>query len=99
MHDVHHQGNQGGQVANDVHHGDHQRQGQRGIGRSVRPGTALPDTVLITHLCDGGLLLHGWRGGPSAYLSPSDAPALRRELAAAFGSRESARRGDQDELL
>jgi hypothetical protein len=74
-----------------VRHGDHHGQGHHGIGRSIRPGTAVPDTVLVADLCGGGLLLHGWRDGPSAYLSPSDAPALRRELAAAFGATQLAR--------
>jgi hypothetical protein len=71
-----------------VRHGDNQGQGQYGIDRSIRPGTAVLDTVLVATICDGGLLLHGCRNGPSAYLSPTDAPALRCELAAAFGVME-----------
>jgi hypothetical protein len=51
------------------------------------------------HLCPGWLFLQGWRDGPSAYLSPSDALSLRRELAAAFGSSESALRRDQGDAL
>ena len=61
---------------------DHQR---LGIGRSIRPGTAVPSTILVADMGDGSLLLEGWRDGPSAYLCPTDAMPLRRELAAAFG--------------
>lgn len=68
--------------------GHDQGQGQHAIGGSIRPGAAVPDTVLVATMCDGGLLLHGWRHGPSAYLCPTDAPALRRELATAFGVTE-----------
>jgi hypothetical protein len=73
---------------------DHQRQGddqgqeQHAIDGSIRPGTAVPPTLFLADMCDGGLVLHGWRDGPTAYLSPSDAIPLRRELAAAFGSTE-----------
>ena len=96
---MHHQSNHVGQGTDDVRHGDHQGQRHHGIGRSIRPGTAMPDTVLVAHTCDGGLFLQGWRDGPSAYLSPSDAPALRPEMAIVFGSRGSACRGDQGGLL
>jgi hypothetical protein len=89
--DMQHQGNQANQHADHVRHSDDQGQGQHGIDRSIRPGATAPDTVLVADLCDGGLLLHGWSDGPSAYLSPSDAPALRRELTAAFGVMELAR--------
>jgi hypothetical protein len=64
---------------------------------------AVPDWILPCHpplfLADmwaGGLVLHGWRDGPTAYLSPSDAIPLWRELAAAFHSTEAgASRGEQ----
>jgi hypothetical protein len=82
--DMQHQGNQADQHTDHVRHGDDQSQGQHGIDRTIRPGTAVPDTVLVATMCDGRLLLQGWCDGPSAYLSPSDAPALRGELAAAF---------------
>ena len=89
--DMQHQSNQAPQDTDDVRHGDDRGRGQHGVDHSIRPGTAVPDTVLVATMCDGGLLLHGWRDGPSAYLSPSDAPALRRELAAAFGAMQLAR--------
>ena len=54
--DVHHQGNQAGQGTEDVRHGDPQGREHHAIGLSIRP-----DTVLVAHVCDGGLLLHGWR--------------------------------------
>ena len=94
---VHHESNQAGQGDDDVRHSaDH---GQRHVSsRSIRPGTAVPITVFVTHLPNGGLLLCGFGARPRAYLSPSDATPLRRELVAAFGSRESARRGEQGEL-
>jgi hypothetical protein len=97
--DVHHENNQAGQGNDNVRHGDdHHGQGHVS-SRSIRPGTAVPVTVFVTHLPNGGLLLCGFGARPRAYLSPSDATPLRRELAAAFGSRESARRGDQGEVL
>jgi hypothetical protein len=95
--DVHHESNQAGQGADDVRHGADHGQGHV-IRRSIRPGTAVPVTVFVTHLPDGGLLLRGFSARPSAYLSPSDATPLRRELAVAFGSRASACRTHQGEL-
>jgi hypothetical protein len=96
--DVHHESNQVGQGGDNLRHGADHGQGHVS-SRSIRPGTALPVTVFVTHLSNGGLLLRGFSTRPSPYLSPSDARALRRELAAAFASRESARRGDQGETL
>lgn len=58
------------------------------VERSIRPGTAVPSTVLVSDMGDGSLLLEGWREGPSAYLSPADALPLRRELVRAFESIE-----------
>jgi hypothetical protein len=82
---MHHQGEHPGQDPNDDRHsGDHGHRQPYGIGGSIRAGTAVPLTVLVAALYDGALLLHGWRDGPSAYLCPSDAAALRRALAAAF---------------
>lgn len=52
---------------------------------SIRPGSGVPATVLVADMGDGALLLHGWRGGPSAYLTAADAAPLRRALEAAFG--------------
>jgi hypothetical protein len=89
--DVHQHGNQVGRGTDDVRHGDDRDQGQHSIGHSIRPGRAVPPTVLVADMCDGGLFLQRWRDGPSAYLSPSDATPLRRELAAAFGNRQPAR--------
>jgi hypothetical protein len=83
-----HQDNQAAQDTDHVRHGDDQSQGQHCIGRSIRPGAALPDAVLVAQLYDEERFLRGWRDGPSTYLSPSDAPALRRELTAAFGAME-----------
>lgn len=57
-----------------------------GIGRSIRPGTGVPPTVLVSNMGSGALYLGGWRQGPGAYLTPEDATPLRRELARAFGS-------------
>lgn len=56
-----------------------------GIERSIRPGTAVPPTMLVGDMGDGSLLIVGWRDGPSAYLCSADAVPLRRELASAFG--------------
>jgi hypothetical protein len=95
---VHHDGNRP-----EGRSGDHPRStdqpAQLGIGHSIRPGTTVPSTVLVADMCDGGLFLQGWRDGPIAYLSPSDASALRRELAAAFGSAEAAPCRDSGEAL
>lgn len=66
---------------------DRPQPGQRGIRRSIRPGTSVPDTFLVAEMADGSLVLHGWRDGPSAYLMVEDTGPLRRELAAAFGSK------------
>jgi hypothetical protein len=57
----------------------------RGIERSIRPGTVVPPTVLVSAMGDGALYLHGWRAGPSAYLVAQDATNLRQEPARAFG--------------
>lgn len=74
---------------------DNGEQTASGIGRSIRPGTAVPSTVLLSDMGDGSVLLEAWREGPSAYLSPSDALPLKRELVRAFGGIELARRGSQ----
>lgn len=57
-----------------------------GIGRSIRPGAAVPSTVLVSNMSSGALYLDGLQQGPSAYLTPQDATPLKRELARAFGS-------------
>jgi hypothetical protein len=92
---VHHQANQAGQDTDDVGYGADQTHGRHGIGGSIRPGTAVPDTVLVADMYGGALLLQGWRDRPTAYLSPSDAGPLRRELVVAFGGSEP--RGPRDE--
>ncbi|MGH3940593.1 MAG: hypothetical protein ACRDTG_18540 [Pseudonocardiaceae bacterium] len=53
---------------------------------SIRPGVPVPATVLIAEMSGGSMLLHGWRNGPSAYVSAGDAAPLRRALAMAYGS-------------
>lgn len=63
-----------------------QTQAPSDTGRSIRPGTAVPRSVLVSDMGDGSLLLEGWRDGPNAYLSPADAVPFKRQLAAAFGS-------------
>ncbi|MGH3545530.1 MAG: hypothetical protein ACRDPW_06355 [Mycobacteriales bacterium] len=67
-----------------------------GIGRSIRPGTVVPPTVLVSNMGSGALYLGGWQQGPSAYLTPEDATPLRRELARAFGSEDRAAQDDQE---
>lgn len=62
-----------------------QKRGAR-LSRSIRPGVPLPDTLLVAQMCDGGLLLQGWRDGPSAYVISQDTGPLRQALATAFGS-------------
>ncbi|MGH4006598.1 MAG: hypothetical protein ACRDTH_00235 [Pseudonocardiaceae bacterium] len=81
-----HEGDRTDQDADDPRRGDGQDHQQRNIRRSIRPGTAVPPTVLVADMGDGSLLLEGWRDGPSAYLSPAEAVPLRRELARTFGS-------------
>lgn len=94
---MHHESNQAGQGDDNVRHGADHGQGHVS-SRSIRPGTAVPITVFVTQLPNGGLLLCGFGARPRAYLSPSEATPLRGELAAAFDSRESARRGEQGGL-
>lgn len=94
-----HEGIQPHQSADDQRHGDDRDHQRHGIGRSIRPGTAVPPTVLIADMGDGSLFLQGWRDGPSVYLSRSDAMPLRQELAGAFGSTGPALSGGQGEAL
>lgn len=70
-----------------------------GIGRSLRPRTAVPSTVLGADIGDGSLFVQGWQDGPGAYLSPTDTVPFKRALAAAFGSTGLALRADQGEAL
>jgi hypothetical protein len=76
-----------------LRHGDQNEQQEC----SIRPGTAVPATVLIAGMGEGSLFLQGWRDGPSAYLSSVDAVPRRREIIAALGSTELALRGCQGE--
>lgn len=85
-----HEGGLAGQGANNQRHSNSQDQQQRGIGRSLRPRTAVPPTALVADMGDGSLFLQGWQDGSSAYLSLADAVPLRRELASAFGSTDPA---------
>lgn len=81
-------------------HDDGQEQPRpRGIGRSIRPGTAVPATVLISDMGNGALYLEGYRAGPSAYLTAEDAVGLRQELAKAFGSGAVPSRDDPGQAL
>lgn len=83
------------------HNTDDQRQNkqQHGIGRNIRPSTAVPPTVLVADMGDGPLFLQGRRDGPSAYLSLADAVALRQELTADFVSTDRTPSSDQSEAL
>ena len=81
-------------------HGDGQDQQQRGIGRSIRPGTAVTPTAFVSDMGDRSLLTEGcWRDGPSAYLSPTDTAPLRRELAKAFGVADLTPGGSEGDAL
>jgi hypothetical protein len=93
-----HEGGPGGRDTNHHRHSNHQPS-QPGIGCSIRSGTAVPPTVLIADMCDGGLLLQSWRDGPTAYRTSSDAIPLRRELAASFDTTELTLSGDVGEAL
>jgi hypothetical protein len=97
---VEHKDTRGDRDADDQCHGTGQgEQPQLSTGHSIQPGTAVPPTVLVANMGTGSLFLQGWQGGPSAYLTSSNAIPLPRELAAAFGSTKLAFRGDQGEAL
>jgi hypothetical protein len=68
-----------------------------GVGRSIRPSTTVPPTVLMTELDSGALILQGRPDGPRVRLSQADAVPLRRELTAAFRRTELELCGDQDD--
>ena len=55
------------------------------IGYCIRPGAAVPPTVLVVEMGDGALLLQGWRIGPCAYVCAANTGPLRNALALAFG--------------
>jgi hypothetical protein len=94
--DVRHEANQSSQGFAWFHRGDdNSEQTSSGTGRSIRPGTAVPRSVLLSDMGEGSLLLYGWWEGPSAYLSPADAVPLRRALAAAFSSPDLTPSGNQ----
>lgn len=79
----------------DFRHGHEQgRRTEGGVGRSLRPGTAVPPTILISDMGSGAVYLEGWRVGPSVYLTAEDAAGLRRELAKAFGADDTAERDE-----
>ncbi len=72
--------------ADGLRHGD-DKYVQGSSGRSsIRPGVPLPETVLVTHMGDGELLVQTWPDGPGAYLCAEDAGPLRQALEAAFGT-------------
>ena len=80
----------------DERHGD--GQDQLGIRRGVRPGTAMPPTVLLTELDNGTLVLQGRPDGPRGYLTPGDALPLMRALTVALQRMElTATADDQGE--
>lgn len=93
-----HEGGPGGRDTNHQRHSNRQPP-QLGIEHSIWPCIAVPPTVLIAGMRDGGLFFKGWRDGPSAYLTASDAMPLRCALAAAFGCTALARCGDSGETL
>lgn len=80
-----------------MHYGDDCAGRETEAGCSIRPGIAVPHTVLLTELDNGSLILQGRPSGPRAYLSPAKAIPLRRELAAAFWRTEMGPRDDQDD--
>lgn len=90
---------EGNQSTDDPRHGDGQDQQQHGSRRSIRPGTAVPPTVLVADMGDRWLFLQGWQDGPTAYLSPADAVPLRREPAGAFGSTDLTPSDSQGDTL
>lgn len=73
-------------VANETGKDTSESQHSTGLDRSIRPGVPVPATLLVAQMCDGALLLQGWRSGPSAYVISQDAEPLRHALATAFGS-------------
>jgi hypothetical protein len=87
---VHPKGNRAGQGTENTRHADdhdHHRD-QHGAGGSSGSGMAVPPTVLVTAMDKGVQILQGRPDGPRVSLTPGRALALRRELAAAFGSAE-----------
>jgi hypothetical protein len=93
---VRHEANQSSQGFAWFHRGDdNSEQTSSGTGRSIRPGTAVPRSVLVSDMGEGSLLLEAWREGPSAYRRPADAVPLRRALAAAFSSPDLTPSGNQ----
>lgn len=80
-----------------VRHGDggDERPARLGLGRSIRPGTVVLPTVLVSNMGSGTLYLGRWQQRPGAYLTPEDATPLRRELARAFGSEDRAAQDDE----
>jgi hypothetical protein len=81
----------------DERHSDGQDRQQLGIGRSLRPGTATPPTVLLTELDNGVLVIQGRPDGPRVYLSAADVLPLKRELAVAFERIELTAAGDDQD--
>jgi hypothetical protein len=93
---VRHETNQSSQGFAWLHRGDdNSERTSSGTGRSIRPGTAVPRSVLVSDMGESSLLLKAWREGPSAYLRPADAVPLRRALAAALGSPDLTPSGNQ----
>lgn len=96
---VEHEGSHPHQGADNQRDGDDHGEYHLDNRRSIRPGTAVPPTLLVADMGDGSLFLQGSQDGPTVYLSPSDAVSLRRELAAAFGSADLTPSDDQGDAL
>lgn len=82
---MHHEDNRAGQDTEGLRHGDGTDHDQLGVGGTTGSGVAVPPTVLVTELDNGVLIVQGRPDGPRVSLTPSQAIALRRELATAFG--------------
>jgi hypothetical protein len=92
---VQHETNRAGREADERCHGNGQAdQQQPATEHSIRSGTPMPPTVLVTELDDGTLILQGRPDGPRVLLSPDEAVTLKRELVAAFVSTKQAEAGD-----
>lgn len=66
-------------------HGDDDDQQRFGIGRSIRPDTPCPETVLVAVMSDGSYLLVGYpRGEPTAFVIREEADLLKQALVGTF---------------
>ena len=95
---MHYDDDRAGPDTENQHYGNDLSEHLRDTRRSIRPGIAVPHTVLLTELDNGSLILQGRPNGPRAYLSPAKAIPLRRELVAAFRRTEMGPRDDLDDV-